>query len=135
MMHPAVGQLYAKSAERVKLLVALTDMEDTATRSAAAGALAILSAWPEGARCILANEHGVERMVALLNETDDGLRHRGAECLRNIVALDKAAAVRVVQANAVPQLVAAVKASQCPPFLQCAAQILTTLKQHHLADL
>ncbi|KAI9592508.1 armadillo-type protein [Syncephalis fuscata] len=135
MMYPAVGQLYSASTERIKLLVALADAEDTATRSAAAGALAILSAWPQGARAILNGKQSVTRLVALLTETDDGLQHRGAECLRNIVALDKAAAAQVVQAKAVPSLIETVKTSQHPPLLQCVAQILASLKQYHLLDI
>ncbi|RKP24923.1 armadillo-type protein [Syncephalis pseudoplumigaleata] len=137
MMYPAVAQIYAASQERVKLLVALTDTDDAPTRSAAAGALAILSAHPEGARAILARKQNIARMVGLLEEEDDdGLRHRGAECLRNVAALDKAAAEQVVEAKALlPALVAIIKTSTHPPLVQCAAQVLAVLQQHRLVSI
>ncbi|KAI8049754.1 armadillo-type protein [Syncephalis plumigaleata] len=143
MMYPAVAQLYTSSRERIKLLIALADTEDPLTRSAAAGALAILSAQPDGARSILNGEHSITRMIALLNETNDeqaaidvdGLRHRGAECLRNIVALDKSAAEQVIRANALPALMKIVKTSQYPPLLQCVGQLLATLKQYQLINI
>jgi hypothetical protein len=134
MMFPAAAERYMASSERIKLLVALTDVDDEATCSAAAGALAILASMPEGARKILDSKRGLSRMLELLEDKSYGMRHRGAECLRNIVALDKAAAVRVAEAGGVARLMTAMQTSKDEAVRYCVAETLRTLHRHGLVS-
>ncbi|KAJ1663394.1 SWI5-dependent HO expression protein 4 [Coemansia sp. RSA 1813] len=58
-------------SHRLHLLVALADVDDTATRSAAAGALAILSNHPQCCRYLfLAHPRACDVLVRLANDTD-----------------------------------------------------------------
>ncbi|KAK9248238.1 armadillo-type protein [Lipomyces tetrasporus] len=71
---------------RLRVLVALMDAEDRMTRSAASGALAILSEWGPAADVLADDEkclNGILRVLA--EEEDGGILLRGAVCLNNIL--------------------------------------------------
>lgn len=71
---------------RIKLLLALSDMEDALTRRAASGTLAILAASPGVCTMIVAEPRGLEIVVGLVGE-EEGIevQHRGAEIMRCLV--------------------------------------------------
>ncbi|KAI1260725.1 ARM repeat-containing protein [Xylariaceae sp. FL1019] len=66
-----------KAANRLHILLALTDAEDEATRSAAGGALASLAGYEEIVRGILKRDRGIENILGLCGEESEDLRHRG----------------------------------------------------------
>ncbi|KAI0967934.1 putative actin cytoskeleton organization protein [Xylaria arbuscula] len=75
-----------QAADRLHILLALTDAEDEATRSAAGGALASLTAYEEVVRGILKRKRGVEVVLGLCAEDNEDLRHRGVFIVYNMVS-------------------------------------------------
>ncbi|KAI2622587.1 putative actin cytoskeleton organization protein [Xylaria nigripes] len=77
-----------QAANRLHILLALTDAEDEATRSAAGGALASLTAYEEVVRGVLKRNRGVELVLGLCGEDKEDLRHRGVFIIFNLVSID-----------------------------------------------
>ena len=75
-----------KAADRLHILLALTDAGDEATRSAAGGALASLTAYEEVVRGIVKRKRGVENVLGLCKEDNEDLRHRGVVVVYNMVS-------------------------------------------------
>ena len=82
----ADGSQNAKS--RVHILLALTDVEDVATRRAAGGGLATLTQFEEVVKVIQEKERGVENLVRLCKDEDEACVLRGLVCLLNIVSAE-----------------------------------------------
>ncbi|KAK9348069.1 hypothetical protein V1522DRAFT_400208 [Lipomyces starkeyi] len=71
---------------RLRILVALMDAEDLKTRSAASGALAILSEWGPAGDVLAKDERSLKGILRVLAEEEDGgILLRGAVCLNNIL--------------------------------------------------
>lgn len=75
-----------QASQRMHILLALADSEEKQTRLAAGGALAGLTEWDFAVKVILEREGGVRNLLSLCQEEDEGLRHRGAVCILNIVS-------------------------------------------------
>ncbi|KAI0904264.1 putative actin cytoskeleton organization protein [Ustulina deusta] len=75
-----------QAADRLHILLALTDAEDEATRSAAGGALASLTVYDEVVRGIVKRKRGVEVVLGLCAEDSEDLRHRGVFVIYNMVS-------------------------------------------------
>ena len=75
------------AARRIHILLAMADVEDVATRSAAAGALAVLTEFDGAVKAILARDRGMEIILGLVeDESDDkGITHRACVCVMNAV--------------------------------------------------
>ncbi|PWY95824.1 actin cytoskeleton organization protein [Aspergillus sclerotioniger CBS 115572] len=76
-----------RAAQRLHVLLALTDTDDMATRSAAGGALAMLTEFEAAIAGILERPRGVQLLLAMCEEEDEGLVHRGVACVRNMTCL------------------------------------------------
>lgn len=76
------------AARRLHILVALADVEDEATRRAAGGALATITEFESTVKGVLAIERGVEILIGLCEDKDEGILHRGVVCIRNLVSTD-----------------------------------------------
>lgn len=75
---------------RLHVLLALADAEDEATRSAAGGALASLTAYEEVVRAVLLRPRGVDVLLGLCKEEEsEDLRHRGVVAVCNLVFCDE----------------------------------------------
>ncbi|KAF5312146.1 hypothetical protein D9619_002601 [Psilocybe cf. subviscida] len=92
------------SASKIHILLALSDLEDTATRLAASGALATLTAAPAACAALVAlqfeKDHFLREMTQLIDpsclpdtaasddepvlDTNPGLVHRGVVCIANV---------------------------------------------------
>lgn len=78
---------------RLKILLALADVEDLATRRAAGGALAGLTEWDAGVDAVLDQPSsdqemvgkGVQALLAMCADESEEVRHRGLVCLGNVV--------------------------------------------------
>ncbi|KAL8909520.1 MAG: hypothetical protein Q9207_000200 [Kuettlingeria erythrocarpa] len=70
---------------RLHILLALADVEDSATRKAAGGALATLTGFESAVRGILKRERGVEILLGLCGDEDEEIMHRGLFCVGNLV--------------------------------------------------
>lgn len=77
------------AARRLHILVALADVEDKATRRAAGGAMATLTEFESTVKGVLAIERGVEILLGLCEDEDEGILHRGVVCIRNLVSTDE----------------------------------------------
>ncbi|CAF9925930.1 hypothetical protein IMSHALPRED_006825 [Imshaugia aleurites] len=75
------------AARRMHILLAMADVEDVATRSAAAGAMAVVTEFEGAVKAILARDRGVEIILGLVNDEseDKGIVHRACVCMMNIV--------------------------------------------------
>lgn len=74
-----------RSKQRLHLLLAMSDVDDTPTRSAAGGALAMLLSVDEAVTALLAQEKGVEFLFGLCKDEDEDVRYRGIVCVRSVV--------------------------------------------------
>ncbi|KAJ6113207.1 hypothetical protein N7512_008531 [Penicillium capsulatum] len=73
-----------RAAQRLHILLALTDADDFETRRAAGGAMAMLTEYDAAIAAVLERPRGVQLLLGLCQETDDSLRHRGAACVANL---------------------------------------------------
>ncbi|KAI0198787.1 putative actin cytoskeleton organization protein [Astrocystis sublimbata] len=78
----------SQATQRLRILMALADSEDEATRSAAGGALASLTAYEEVGRKVLKRNRGVEVVLGLCAEDNEDLRHRGVFIVHNMVSYE-----------------------------------------------
>ncbi|KAL8850373.1 MAG: hypothetical protein Q9221_004693 [Calogaya cf. arnoldii] len=75
----------SKAADRrLHILLALADVEDSATRKAAGGALATLTCYDGVIKGIVAKERGMEILLGLCTDEDHEIMHRGLVCINNI---------------------------------------------------
>ncbi|CAG8464345.1 8833_t:CDS:2 [Diversispora eburnea] len=88
MFFEPVFNLYSESEEKIKILVALSESEDFATKRAASGALAILSIDPESCQSIMKRSYGIDVLKALLIDQSEELQHRSLEIIKNMTKVD-----------------------------------------------
>ena len=74
-----------RAASRLHILLGLADMDDLATRRAAAGALAMLSEWDAAAKAIVERDKGVKILLHLCAEESEEMRYRGIACIHNLL--------------------------------------------------
>lgn len=78
------------AARRMHILLAMADVEDVAARSAAAGALAMVTEFEGAVKAILARDGGMEIILSLVEDEsgDRGIVHRACVCVMNAVCQD-----------------------------------------------
>ncbi|KAJ5587297.1 uncharacterized protein N7459_003062 [Penicillium hispanicum] len=123
-----------RAAQRLHILLALTDADDSLTRCAAGGALAMLTEYDAAVAAILERPRGVELLLGLCQEEDDALLHRGAASVRNLTCTasgDIGARAReaVRTASGTDVLTACIKKTSNPAVLQAAVEALKPLVQ------
>lgn len=116
---------------RLRILVALADAEDDATRSAAGGALASLTNYDAVVKAIATRERGPEIVLGLCRDENDDLRHRGAFVVCNMAAAEgdtgKLAREKLLAAGAVQTLTECAKKSRRAEVVEVAIQALKLL--------
>ncbi|RYO87089.1 hypothetical protein DL766_007891 [Monosporascus sp. MC13-8B] len=127
--------LYAENTpqafNRLHILLALADAEDEATRSAAGGALAGLTAYEEVVRAVVRRERGVDVVLGMCKEEKEDLRHRGVVVVCNMAfcggeAGDKAREA-IKKAGGVEVLTQCAKMSRNAAVVEGAVQALKGL--------
>ena len=78
-----------RAKHRLHLLLAMTDVEDSATRSAAGGALAMLLSVDLAVVEFLKQDKNVEWLLGLCQDEDEAIRYRGVVCLRSVVDVEE----------------------------------------------
>lgn len=73
-----------RSKHRLHILLAMTDVDDTPTRSAAGGALAMLLSVEVAVEALLKQDKGVEFLLGLCGDEDEDVRYRGVVCVRSV---------------------------------------------------
>ncbi|KAL4956037.1 myosin-binding striated muscle assembly central-domain-containing protein [Aspergillus filifer] len=121
-----------RAAQRLHILLALTDTDDVTTQRAAGGALAMLTEFNPVIAGILERPRGVTLLLNLCNEDDDGLVHRGITCVRNMTCAasgdtGKRALEAVKQANGVAVLSNMLKKTRNQLVLQIGVEALKPL--------
>jgi hypothetical protein len=74
----------SRSSQRLHLLLAMTDVDDTPTRSAAGGALAMLLSVEDAVTALLKQDKGVEFLLGLCEDEDEDVKYRGVVCVRSV---------------------------------------------------
>ncbi|KAF1911711.1 myosin-binding striated muscle assembly central-domain-containing protein [Ampelomyces quisqualis] len=75
-----------RAQHRLHMLLAMSDVDDRPTRSAAGGALAVLlGSMDEAVTALLAQDKGVEFLLGLCADEDEEVRYRGVVCVRSVV--------------------------------------------------
>jgi hypothetical protein len=93
-----------RSKHRLHLLLAMTDVDDAPTRSAAGGALAMLLSIELSVDALLKQEKGIDFLLGLCRDEDDDVKYRGVVCVRGVadteegvVALKRGGAVECLK--------------------------------------
>lgn len=85
-----VGDGSKREGTRMQILLALTDVEDLATRRAAGGALAMLTEWDAAVTAIIEQKSengpgGIKALLRMCTDDNEEMKHRGFVCLANII--------------------------------------------------
>jgi hypothetical protein len=106
----------------------MTDVEDTATRSAAGGALAgLLSCGEITVVPFLQQEKGVEFLIGLCQDEEDDLRHRGVVCLQSVAEVPAGLEV-VRRKGGVEAVMTMLKETRSPYVINAGNDALAVLK-------
>ncbi|KAH8705137.1 putative actin cytoskeleton organization protein [Talaromyces proteolyticus] len=121
-----------RAAQRLHVLLALTDVDDVATRRAAGGALAMLTEYDAAIAAVLDRPRGVNLLLGLCQENNDDLVHRGVVCIRNLTCtasgdIGSRARDAVRQNNGIDTLKSCLKRCANPSILQAGVEALKPL--------
>ncbi|KAK3344423.1 myosin-binding striated muscle assembly central-domain-containing protein, partial [Lasiosphaeria hispida] len=120
-----------KANDRLKVLVALADAEDEATRSAAGGGLASLTGHEAVVSAIASRERSTQVVLGLCKEESEDLRHRGVFVVYNMAATDgetgKLAREALSAAGAIEVLTDCAKKSRRSEVVEVTIQALKLL--------
>ncbi|KAI8946126.1 putative actin cytoskeleton organization protein [Xylaria longipes] len=124
-----------QAANRLHILLALADAEDEATRSAAGGALASLTAYEEVGRGVVKRKRGVEVVLGLCSEDNEDLRHRGVFIIHNMVSYEgevgKLARKEIREKNGLEILKTCAKKSRRAQVVEVTVQALKVLLEEN----
>jgi hypothetical protein len=116
-----------RAKHRLHLLLAMTDVEDKATRSAAGGALAqLLSCGEITINPFLEQEKGADFLLGLCQDEDEDIRYRGVACVGSVAEVP-AGVEALRKKGGVETLRVALKETHSPQVLQMAAETLKVL--------
>lgn len=73
-----------RAGQRLHIILALADVEDLPTRQAAGGALAMLTDYDAAVAAVIVRPRGVDILLDLCSDDDEGLVHRGVVCINNL---------------------------------------------------
>ncbi|KAL9133104.1 MAG: hypothetical protein Q9175_005719 [Cornicularia normoerica] len=122
------------AARRMHILLAMADVEDVTTRSAAAGALAVVTEFEGAVKVILERDRGMETILGLVEDesSDRGIVHRACVCVMNTVCQEsdmrKKAQKKVKELGGVKTLDdLMIRYKNDDPIAQCVGQALQAL--------
>jgi hypothetical protein len=128
---PPTPDAALRARERMHVLLALADAEDSGIRSAAGGALAGLTAHPSVVDAILFRPGGVAVVLGLVRDPAEDMRHRGAVAAYNMVAAPgdsgKRARAAMREQGAVAALTDCARESRRAEVVECTVQALKEL--------
>lgn len=117
-----------QASQRLHILLALSDAEDDATRSAAGGAIASLTGFETVVRGIVHRERGVKVVLGLCSDSEEGLRHRGVVIILNMASTEgeigEEARRKIEEEDGVHVLKECLKATRRPEVIQITVQAL-----------
>ena len=128
-----VGDGSKRESTRLRILLALTDVEDLPTRRAAGGALAMLTEWDAAVKSIVeqAEDKGVKQLLGMCTDESEEVKHRGFVCVGNVASAPgetgKKGLERVKAADGVVTLQEALKATKAKEVTAAGVEVLKTL--------
>ncbi|CAJ0630597.1 14130_t:CDS:2 [Entrophospora sp. SA101] len=126
---------YEKSKNKIKVLVALSDVDDFETRRAASGCLAILSTDQNVCKMILERPRGLLTLKDLLDEQSVELQHRSVECLKNIASTNNKEMVeKLVESGIHKKLIELVKRNKEQVVTATCVETLKEISKHLFDD-
>ena len=121
----------ARAKKRLHVLVAMADVDDLQTRRAAGGALAMLSEYDAVVPALLELKRGLEIVLDMVSDEDEGVVHRGIVVLRNIVCGDTDSGMRgrreVVKRGGVERVKEALRRTKDEGVLGVGVEVLKVL--------
>ena len=121
------------AARRLHILLALADVDDRATRKAAGGALATVTEFEGAVKGILRRDRGMEILLALCEDDDEEIVHRGVVCIRNLVSLSGPTAaevkVKMKELNAVEILGAGLQGTKNRAVIESGVEAMKALME------
>lgn len=124
-----------RAAQRLHVLLALTDVDDVATRRAAGGALAMLTDYDAAVAAVLERPRGINLLLGLCQEDNDDLVHRGVVCVRNLTCASGDIGIRgrdaVKRSGGVDTLKGCLKRTSNPAVLQAGVEALKPLVEQN----
>ncbi|KTW28834.1 hypothetical protein T552_01463 [Pneumocystis carinii B80] len=122
--------IFKKHRQRIHILLALADSPDNNTRSAAGGALAILSDDLSICKIILEEKNGIKIILDMINEDAEDLIHRGLVCIANIIySLDFKDNVLFKKLNIIEDLYKIIKKTENKEIIDLSYQIIEELQK------
>ncbi|OOQ89294.1 actin cytoskeleton organization protein [Penicillium brasilianum] len=122
-----------RASQRLHIMLALTDVDDMATRRAAGGAIAMLTEYDAAVAAVLERPRGVELLLGLCQEEDGALVHRGVVCVHNLTTasgdIGARAKTAVQAAGGIDILTTCLKKTSNPAVLQTGVEALKPLVQ------
>lgn len=122
-----------RASQRLHIMLALTDADDSATRRAAGGAIAMLTGYDAAVAAVLERPRGVELLLGLCQEDDDALVHRGVVCVHNLTTasgdIGARARAAVQTAGGIDVLTTCLKKTSNSAVLQTGVEALKPLVQ------
>ena len=119
------------SGRRIHIILALADVDDTPTRRASAGALAIITGFEGAVKQLLSRDRGVVILLNLCRDEDEGIVHRGVACIKNLAWSDAntrpAARQQIKDHGGVQTLTAMLQSSKNKDVLELGASALKAL--------
>ncbi|KAJ6144559.1 hypothetical protein N7470_008454 [Penicillium chermesinum] len=121
-----------RAAQRLHVLLALTDADDLLTRRAAGGAMAMLTGYDAAVAAVLDRPRGVDLLLGMCKEDDEPILHRGAVCVQNLTCtasgdIGARAKTAVRAAGGVEVLTECIKKTSNPAVIQAAVEALKPL--------
>ncbi|WEW60931.1 SWI5-dependent HO expression protein 4 [Emydomyces testavorans] len=121
----------ARASQRLHIILALADVEDLPTRRAAGGALAMLTEYDSAVSAILDRARGLEIILGLCGDDDEGLVHRGVVCVQNLVRttgdIGKRAKKELLEKGAPDQLKKCLTKSHNPAVVESGVEALKAM--------
>lgn len=130
MMTPDVIELYSESPaseNKLRMLIALCDEDDFATRRAASGALAMLSASPKACEKIATEKLGLEVVLKLLGAEEPELVHRAVVLVLNLTKVKQIIPDLVKHEGRAVKSLRTLTKSQNPAIAEAAIQALLNI--------
>ncbi|RMD43547.1 hypothetical protein DV735_g1519, partial [Chaetothyriales sp. CBS 134920] len=122
-----------RAKQRLRIVVAMADVDDNKTQLAAGGALAMLSQHDGVVPAILDVPRGVEIVLDLVGHEDEALVHRGLVVLQSLVCGEGENGRRgreaVIKQGGADKVQAALKKTKAVEVLQVGVEVLKALKE------
>ncbi|CAG8674052.1 10359_t:CDS:1, partial [Acaulospora morrowiae] len=118
------------AANKIKILLALSDVEDFETRRASSGALAILSTSPNVCKMIVERPRGIDLLKDLMSEQSIEIQHRCVEIIKNMTKVNKEMVEILIKAKVPEKLTEFVRECKIESVVSVAIEALQEISKY-----